>query len=68
MTQTTFKPNATVKHVLQELTNLFLEEVLSVLEGAELELLVLVLQLLLGGAEVEEEVLQGEHHGVHGQR
>ncbi|TNN51117.1 hypothetical protein EYF80_038694 [Liparis tanakae] len=24
--------------------------------------------LLLGGAEVEDEVLQGEHHGVHGQR
>lgn len=49
-------------------SHLLLEEILSVLEGAQLELLVLVLQLLLRGPEVEDEVLQGEHHGVHGQR
>lgn len=48
--------------------NLFLEEVLSVLEGTELELLVLMLQLLLRGSEVENEVLKREHYGVHGQR
>lgn len=49
------------------LSDLLLEEVLSVLEGAQLALFLLVLQLLLGRTEVEDEVLQGEDHGVHGQ-
>lgn len=47
---------------------LFLEKVLSVLEGAKLELLFLVLQLLLGGSEVKNEVLKREHDRVHWQR
>ena len=42
--------------------HLLLEEVLSVLERAEFALLLLVLQLLVGGAEVEDQVLQQQHH------
>lgn len=47
---------------------LFLEKVLSVLEGAKLELFFLMLQLLLGGSEVKNEVLKREHYCVHWQR
>lgn len=46
-------------------SNLLLKEVLSVLKGAKFELFVLVLQLLLGRSEVENEVLQGEYHCIH---
>ena len=46
---------------------LLLEQVLAVPERAQLGLLLLVLQLVLRGPEVEDEVLQGQSHGVHGQ-
>ena len=47
--------------------HLLLEEVLSVAEGAQLGLLLLVFQLLLRRTEVEDEVLQGEDHPLQGQ-
>lgn len=47
---------------------LFLKKVLSVLEGAKLELFFLVLQFLLRGSEVKNEVLKREHYCVHWQR
>lgn len=39
---------------------LLLEEVLPVAEGAKFGLLLLVLQLLLGGTKVEDEILKRE--------
>lgn len=44
--------------------DLLLEEVLSVSEGAQLCLFLLVFQLVFGGAEVEDKVLQGEDDPV----
>lgn len=54
----TLNGDTSAKTKCQQVTNLFLEEVLSVLEGAEFELLVLMLQLFFGGSEVENEVLE----------
>ena len=44
----------------QQADYLFLEEVLPVAEGAELGLLLLMLQFLLGGTKVEDEILKRE--------
>lgn len=45
--------HASVVSFNHQKTDFFLKEVLSVLEGAKLELFILVLQLLLRGSEVE---------------
>lgn len=48
--------------------DLLLEEVLPVAEGAELRLLLLVLQFLLWRMEVEDEVLKGEDDALQRKR
>ena len=48
--------------------DLFLEEILAVTEWSQFGLFLLMFQLFLRGAEVENEILQGEDDTIQGQR